>query len=59
MSKSMCNRFIRKFVSGAVSCCGNSGADETSSDGVVLFDEECFLDLKHILSLGKKQPMKV
>jgi len=37
----------------------NSGADETSSDGVVLFDEECFLDLKHILSLGKKQPMKV
>jgi len=47
-------------VSVTISCCTwveekwNSGADETSSEGVVLFDEEHFLDLKHIRSLEKK-----
>ena len=65
VSKSMCSRFIPELVSGAVSCCAwveekwNSGADETSSEGVVLFDEERFLDLQHIRYLGKKLPMKV
>ena len=37
----------------------NSGADGTSSEVVVLFDEERFLDLQHIRYLGKKLPMKV